>query len=365
MIRNKINILISCILFAFLWIPVNLMAAEENQPEINVQELVMEHTADAHEWHITTINGRAISIPLPVIVKSSQGWQVFMSSKFEESAGGVYNGLYLNHEGKICEKDSAGNESRVFDISITKNVVQLWIVVILLIVIFLYCAHWYKNKKPQDDAPRGFVGFMELFVMFVYNDIIKETIDEKHYRFFAPYLLTVFFFIFLSNILGLIPIFPGGANLTGNIAITFFLALCTMLLTNIFGSKHYWKDIFWPDVPWWLKFPIPILPVIELFGVFTKPFALMIRLFANIFGGHAVAISLTCVIFITCQMGIAKGASISPISVFLMIFMDLLEVLVAFIQAFVFTMLSSVFIGLAQQEGEETTHSVEMTNNNL
>ena len=222
-----------------------------------------------------------------------------------------------------------------------------------------YCARWYKNKKPQDEAPRGFVGFIEMFVMFVYNDIIKETIDEKHYRFFAPYLLTVFFFIFLSNLLGLIPIFPGGANLTGNIAITFFLAVCTMLLTNIFGTKHYWKDIFWPDVPWWLKFPIPILPVIELFGVFTKPFALMIRLFANIFGGHAVAISLTCVIFITCQMGVAKGASISPISVFLMIFMDLLEVLVAFIQAFVFTMLSSVFIGLAQQGGEE--HSVEIT----
>ncbi len=265
----------------------------------------------------------------------------------------------MNHEGKVCEKDASGNESRVLDLSITKNVVQLWIVVILLIVIFLYCARWYKNKKPQDEAPRGFVGFIEMFVMFVYNDIIKETIDEKHYRFFAPYLLTVFFFIFLSNLLGLIPIFPGGANLTGNIAITFFLAVCTMLLTNIFGTKHYWKDIFWPDVPWWLKFPIPILPVIELFGVFTKPFALMIRLFANIFGGHAVAISLTCVIFITCQMGVAKGASISPISVFLMIFMDLLEVLVAFIQAFVFTMLSSVFIGLAQQGGEE--HSVEIT----
>lgn len=339
--------------------PVPMAAEEEKPAEINVQELVMEHTSDAHEWHITTINGKPVSIPLPVIVKSSQGWRFFMSSKFEESQDGTYNGLYLNHEGKVCEKDASGNESRVLDLSITKNVVQLWIVVILLIVIFLYCARWYKNKKPQDEAPRGFVGFMEMFVMFVYNDIIKETIDEKHYRFFAPYLLTVFFFIFLSNLLGLIPIFPGGANLTGNIAITFFLAVCTMLLTNIFGTKHYWKDIFWPDVPWWLKFPIPILPVIELFGVFTKPFALMIRLFANIFGGHAVAISLTCVIFITCQMGVAKGASISPISVFLMIFMDLLEVLVAFIQAFVFTMLSSVFIGLAQQGGEE--HSVEIT----
>ncbi len=353
----RIKAIYKCLLLGLLFLlvamPQKASASSENSSEINVQQLVMEHTSDAHEWHITTINGKHISIPLPVIVKSSKGWQVFMSSRFEESPGGVYEGLYLNKDGKICEKDAAGNEQRVLDISFTKNVLQLWIVVALLLVIFLYCAHWYKNKKPQDEAPKGFVGFMEMFVMFVYNDIIKETIDEKHYRFFAPYLLTVFFFIFLSNLLGLVPIFPGGANLTGNIAITFFLALCTMLLTNLNGNKHYWKDIFWPDVPWWLKVPIPILPVIELFGIFTKPFALMIRLFANIFGGHAVAISLTCVIFITCQMGVGKGAAISPISVLLMIFMDLLEVLVAFIQAFVFTMLSSVFIGLAHQGGEE------------
>ena len=340
-------------LCTLMFFPIQARASEaEEQTEINVQELVMEHTSDSHEWHITTINGSHVSIPLPIIVYTSQGLQTFMSSRFHEGDG-VYNGLYLNEDGKICEKDASGQEQKVWDFSITKNVLQLWIVVALLLVIFLYCARWYKNKRPEDEAPKGFVGFIEMFVMFVYNDIIKETIDEKHYRFFAPYLLTVFFFIFISNLIGLVPIFPGGANLTGNIAITFFLALCTMLLTNIFGNKHYWKDIFWPDVPWWLKAPIPILPVIELFGVFTKPFALMIRIFANIFGGHAVAISWTCVIFITCQMGLSKGAAISPISVLLMIFMDLLEVLVAFIQAFVFTMLSSVFIGLSHQGGEE------------
>ena len=354
--KNGLNtkyFLLSLVFIASL-LPFNLFAAEKGEKnEVNVQKLVMEHNEDSHEWHITTVNGVKISIPLPVIVKSSAGWQVFLSSRFDDTSNGVYKGLYLNKDNKICEKAANGQEQRVMDLSITKNVLQLWIVVVLLIFIFLYCSHWYKHKKPQDNAPKGFVGFMEMFVMYIYNDVVKETMDEKHVKYFAPYLLTVFFFVFLSNLLGLIPIFPGGANLTGNIAITLFLAVCTFLLVNAFGNKAYWKDIFWPDVPWWLKVPIPLLPVIELFGIFTKPFALMIRLFANIFGGHAVAVSLTCVIFITFQMSVAKGGCISPISVVLMIFMDLLEVLVAFIQAFVFTMLSSVFIGLAHQEEEK------------
>ncbi len=334
-------ILLGALLLFGLSLPQESKAAEE----INATQLVMEHTADAHDWHITTINGHAISIPLPVIIKTSQGWQCFMSSQMGPKLQSL--GLTLK-DGKIYE-----GSKRVLDISITKDVVQLWIVVILLIIIFVPCSRWYKGKKPSDGAPKGFVGLIEMLTMFIYDDIIKETIPEKHIHKYAPFLLTAFFFIFLSNIMGLIPIFPGGANLTGNIAITFFLALCTMLLVNLFGNKHYWKDIFWPDVPWWLKVPIPIIPVIELFGVFTKPFALMIRLFANIFGGHAVAISLTCVIFITFQKSIVTGASVGSISFLLMIFMDFLELLVAFIQAFVFTMLSSVFIGLAHQGEEE------------
>ena len=334
-------ILLGALLLFGLSLPQESKAAEE----INATQLVMEHTADAHDWHITTINGHAISIPLPVIIKTSQGWQCFMSNQMGPKLQSL--GLTLK-DGKIYE-----GSKRVLDISITKDVVQLWIVVVLLIIIFVSCSRWNKGKKPSDGAPKGFVGLIEMLTMFIYDDIIKETIPEKHIHKYAPFLLTAFFFIFLSNIMGLIPIFPGGANLTGNIAITFFLALCTMLLVNLFGNKHYWKDIFWPDVPWWLKVPIPIIPVIELFGVFTKPFALMIRLFANIFGGHAVAISLTCVIFITFQKSIVTGASVGSISFLLMIFMDFLELLVAFIQAFVFTMLSSVFIGLAHQGEEE------------
>lgn len=337
------------ILFVFCLCPLFAFAVEGEENKIDVKELVLEHNADAHEWHITTINEHKISIPLPVIVYTSKGWQCFMSSEFDKTPDHRYNGLYIQ-EGKIFEN----GKKLLWDFSITKNVLELWIVIILLLVIFLYCAHWYKGKKPEDEAPKGFVGFMEMFVMYIYNDIIKEAIDEKHVAFYTPYLLTAFFFIFFTNLLGLVPIFPGGANLTGNIAITLFLALCTMLLVNIFGNKEYWKDIFWPDVPWWLKAPIPLLPVIELFGVFTKPFALMVRLFANIFGGHAIAISLTCIIFITFQMGIVQGASISAVSFFLMIFMDLLEVLVAFIQALVFTILSAVFIGLAHP-----SHSIE------
>lgn len=338
---------ISLLALLAISVPFQSKAAEE----INATELVMEHTADAHEWNITTINGKPVSIYLPVIIKTGAGWDCFMSNNLQQKLSA--RGLTLK-DGKIYE-----GEKRVIDLSITKDVVELWIVVALLLIIFLSCAKWYKHKKPSDGAPKGFVGLMEMLTMFIYDDIIKETIPEKHVHKYAPFLLTAFFFIFLSNILGLIPIFPGGANLTGNIAITFFLALCTMLLVNLFGNKHYWKDIFWPDVPWWLKVPIPIIPVIELFGVFTKPFALMIRLFANIFGGHAVAISLTCVIFITFQKSVITGTTVGSISFLLMIFMDFLELLVAFIQAFVFTMLSSVFIGLAHQGEDEKPKVVE------
>jgi F-type H+-transporting ATPase subunit a len=163
-------------------------------------------------------------------------------------------------------------------------------------------------------------------------------------------LLTAFFFILISNLLGLIPVFPGGANLTGNIAITFVLAIFTFVLVNFFGTKRYWKEIFWPDVPVWMKVPIPLMPVVELFGLFTKPFALMIRLFANILAGHAVMIGLGCIIFITASMGLVVNSALSFVAVLIMIFMSFIELMVAFIQAYVFTLLSAVFIGLSQTQ---------------
>lgn len=329
-------------------------ATEEKTEKINIQNIIFGHTDDAYEWHIANIGENHIIIPLPVILWSeASGWNVFLSSQFEKN-NGTHNGFYISqsgkYKGKIVERDAINNEVRPIDISITKNVLELFIVSALMLFIFLSCARWYKKKQPHDDAPKGFVGFIEMFIMSINDDVIKSSIGEKHYKFYAPYLLTAFFFIFISNLIGLVPIFPGGANLTGNIAITFFLAVCTFIAVNLFGNKHYWKDIFWPEVPTWLKFPVPMMPVVEFFGVFTKPFALMIRLFANILAGHAIVISLVCIIFITVQMGAFIGTSMTIVSVIMTIFMDFLELLVAFIQAYVFTMLSAVFIGLAHLE---------------
>ncbi|KAA6307090.1 F-type H+-transporting ATPase subunit a, partial [termite gut metagenome] len=205
------------------------------------------------------------------------------------------------------------------------------------------------KKERNVVSPGGFVGFMEMLIMMVNDDIIKSCVGHN-YRKFSPYLLTAFFFIFINNLMGLIPVFPGGANVTGNIAITMVLAFCTFLIVNIFGTRTYWKDVFWPDVPWWLKIPIPMMPFIELLGVFTKPFALMIRLFANMLAGHMAMLVLTCLIFISATMGLVLNGTLTVVSVLFNIFMNLLEILVAFIQAYVFTMLSSVFIGLAQEE---------------
>ena len=221
-----------------------------------------------------------------------------------------------------------------------------------MVVIVLSVARWYRRHPQDSAAPGGFVGFMEMFIMMVNDDVIKSCVGPK-YRKFAPYLLTAFFFIFINNLMGLIPVFPGGANVTGNIAITMVLAVCTFLAVNIFGTKTYWKDIFWPDVPWWLKVPVPMMPFIEFFGIFTKPFALMIRLFANMLAGHMAMLVLTCLIFISASMGPALNGSLTVASVLFNIFMNGLELLVAFIQAYVFTMLSAVFIGLAQEEHTE------------
>ena len=188
-----------------------------------------------------------------------------------------------------------------------------------------------------------------MMVDFVIEDIAKPNIGKNYAR-FLPYLLTAFFFIFLSNIMGIIPFFPGGSNVTGNIAVTMALAICTFIAVNVFGNREYWKEILWPDVPVWLKLPIPLMPFIEVFGMFVKPFALMIRLFANILAGHTVVLAFVCIIFVTMSVSVAIGSAMTFVSVVFTVFINFLELLVAFIQAFVFTMLSAVFIGMAQHE---------------
>lgn len=325
----------------------------ETKLDFSVKDVIVGHLSDSYEWHMASWDDFHLTIPLPVIVKGEEsGWHCFSSSKLTEAGSKGYENFYINPtDGKIYEH--VGNRSvRPLDLSITKNVVQIWIAALLLLVIFLRCAHWYKRKSASSDSPGGFVGFMEWFVNMVVEDIVIPSIGKKHYRPYVPYILTLFFFIFTVNVLGLIPFFPGGANVTGNISITLFLACCTFLAVNLFGNREYWKDVFWPKVPLFLKCPVPLMPIIEIIGVISKPFALMVRLFANIMGGHAVILSLTCIIFITFQVSLAIGLSLSFISFLLMVFMNCIEVLVAFIQAYVFAILSCVFIGLAHPEAE-------------
>lgn len=333
-------------------LPANIHAAEggNGEKELDIPEIVMEHLADSYEWHIATYEGRHLSIPLPVILRSEATgeWHVCTAHSLPE-------GFFFDetHHGKIYERLADGTAVRPIDLSVTKSVAQIWIVVAVLVCVFLSCARWYRKRDKKSNAPGGFVGMMEMLVMTIHDDLIKPAVGEKHYKSYAPYLLTVFFFIFTTNLIGLIPIFPGGANVTGNINITLFLAVCTMLAINLFGNKEYWKEIFWPEVPLFLKaYPVPVMPVIELFGVFTKPFALMIRLFANMMAGHAVILSFTCVIFLGWSMGTGFGLGLNIFSVIMLLFMNCLEVLVAFVQAYVFTMLSAVFIGLAHKEHE-------------
>lgn len=316
-----------------------------------MQKYLFGHIADAYDWHITTVNGHHVSIPLPVIL-IDDGMQVFSSKKLEH--GAEYHGYRIAadgeaHAGKIVR---ASDGSRPFDISITKNVCGLLIDSVLLVVLILLCARWYRKHDVLKEAPTGIAALFEPLIVTIENDVIKDAVGPEYQK-YSPYLLTAFFFILINNLMGIVPFFPGGANITGNIAVTMAMALFTFLAVNLFGNRHYWKEIFWPDVPLFLK-AIPIMPVIEIIGMFTKPFSLMVRLFANMLAGHIMLLSTIAVIFLTVKMGPVINGSLSVISVFFGIFLDVLELLVAFIQAYVFTMLSSVFIGLAHPQHAET-----------
>lgn len=324
---------------------------EAEAEPLDVTAMIFDHVGDSYYWHITDWGETSISIPLPVLVYSQEtGFHAFMSDKFHHGHE-TYEGLKIadkdsEYAGKIVETDANGKESRpFFDFSITKNVAGLIISCILLIWMILHCAKWYKGKDLKSAAPKGFVGSVEMLVSYVYNDVIRPNIPKNTER-YVPYLLTAFFFIFFNNLLGLI---PGSANLTGNIAITVTLALFTFITTNIFGTGAYWSEVLWNrELPLWLR---PIMAVIEFIGLFTKPFSLTIRLFANILAGHCALLGVLSVIFLTAisMPGVGNGL-MSVVSILLGIFLDFVELLVAFIQAFVFTMLSSIYIGLSQAE---------------
>ena len=244
------------------------------------------------------------------------------------------------------EKNSRGEEVRPIDLSLTKNVCGLFLSCGILLFVVLRTARWYK--KHPNQVPGGFTGVMETIISYVQDGVIRESIGKEGYRPFSSYLLTAFFFILINNLIGIIPVFPGGANITGNIAITAVLAGCTFIAVNLFATKEYWKEIFWPKAPIYLKLPLPIMPFVEFFGVFTKPFALMIRLFANIMAGHSIILALTCLIFITASMGFVVNAGMTVVSVLFCAFMNCLELFVACLQAYIFTLLSANYIGMAR-----------------
>ena len=317
----------------------------EPEGEVDVKELIFDHLGDAYGWEVPF--NHSVRIPLPIIVWGQDGLHCFMSNRI--TGGETYDGFKIStsekYHGKVVQVLADGSEYRPWDFSITKNVAGIAIAALLVILMIIALKRWYARNGLK--APRGFKGALEFIIGFVYTDTIRPILG-KHAPKYAPYLMTAFFFILTMNLLGLIVIFPGGANLTGNLAVTMVLALITFLVTNLTGTKHYWKEIFWPDVPTALKLPVPLMQIIEMFGIFTKPIALMIRLFANMMGGHMVVIVFMLLIFIFGSMfGTAIGGAMTPLSVALSLFMLLLDTLVSFIQAYVFTILSTMFISMA------------------
>lgn len=337
--------------------PVLANETSQVKKEFDAGEMIMEHVSDAHEWHIMEIGEHAVSIPLPIILIDNGTFHCFMSSKFQHGHAS-YKGYIICEEGDLKGKivpviegtmEIDASKDLPLDLSITKVVAGIFVAAFLMLFIFISIARSYKQRV--DKAPKGLQSFLEPIILFVRDDIAKASIGRKHFNKYMPFLLTVFFFILISNALGLIPIFPGGANVTGNIAITLVLAVFTFLITTFSANKAYWGHIFnMPGVPWWLKLPIPLMPIVEIVGIFTKPFVLMVRLFANILAGHIVILGFISMIFIFGEMSAVAGYGVSIFSVAFSLFISILEILVAFIQAYVFTLLSALYIGMAIEE---------------
>jgi F-type H+-transporting ATPase subunit a len=328
-------------------------------------KFIIDHVIDSYGWHITTFKGHSISIPLPVILWDNGKLITFSSSKFHHG-NSAYKGYALgftketngnivklkeNVSGHFEKNPDMISEASFYDISITKNVCSLFIAIGIILGIFFSVAKSYK-KRPIS-APKGLQSLMEVVVVFIRDEVVIPSIGHAKHAKYLPYILTLFFFILVNNLMGLIPIFPGGANVTGNIAVTGILALLTLLITSFSGSKSYWKHIFnTPGVPWWLKLPIPIMPIVEAMGIFTKPFVLMVRLFANITAGHIIILGFISLIFIFGEMNMYVGYAVSPLSLVFYLFMGMLELVVAFVQSYLFALLTSMYIGMALEDHE-------------
>ncbi len=353
------------VMMAFLMMSSSLVLGAEKHAEaeesegFDPMEMIMHHVSDSHEWHVISYTNsegeeKGITIPLPIIVYYEGKVSCFLSSAFEDGnklrqLGDVYLKLYhgkiyiTDHSGAINHDESHSvTNAKPLDLSVTRNVVSMFLSVIILLWLFISIA---KKYGSTPKAPKGIQSMLEPIILFVRDDIALNQIGKEKADRFVPYLMTVFFFVWINNLIGLVPFFPGGSNLTGNISVTMLLALFTFLITNISGSKSYWGHIFWmPGVP--VPFKI-MLSVVEFIGIFTKPFALMIRLMANITAGHIIILSLFSLIFVM------KTIAIAPVSIIMSLMMFMLELLVAALQAYIFTLLSALFIGMAVHEEEE------------
>ncbi len=318
-------------------------ASHDKPTKYDPGKMIMDHVTDAHDWHLFGEGHDAVSISLPVILYvKSTGFVTFSSSNFQHGHA-AYDGFELNEKGSVVWEDELNTES-IYDLSITKNVFAMMLAVLSLMLITIGMARSYR--KREGKAPKGFHNLIEPLILFIRDDVARASIGHKADK-YLPMLLSIFFFIFVNNLFGLIPIFPGGANVTGNIAVTMVLAVFVFLTVNLNANKYYWKHIFIPDVPVWMY--VIIIPI-EIMGLVLKPFVLMLRLFANITAGHIIILGFFSLIFIFGAMKPGLGLAVSPLSVAFTVFMSLLELLVAFLQAYVFTLLTAIYIGSAIEE---------------
>jgi F-type H+-transporting ATPase subunit a len=319
----------------FAGIP-SAFSAENPEEAFNPGEMINHHILDSHFWHFW--DGPYGTLPLPVIIYSSdRGVEIFSSFNFYDDHHQLipYNGYQIENSHIVPLEEGRS----VIDFSITKNVASLFVSVIILFWIFFSVKQGYVRNAGKP--PKGIQSFFEPVILFIRDEVAKPNIGPKYEK-YLPYLLSIFFFIWFNNMMGLL---PGSANVTGNIAVTGTLAVFTFIITQVNGTKQYWQHIFnTPGVPWWLKIPIPIMPLVEMIGAFTKPFSLTVRLFANITAGHIIILSLFSLIFIF------ESIWVGPLSVLFAIFMNFLELFVALLQAFIFTILSAMYFGAAVEE---------------
>ena len=339
---------------------------EQKEKGFDAKEVILGHVKDAHDWHLMDLGTTPVTLPLPVIIYSSvKGLTVFSSSRFEHGHATyegyrLVTGHYLHEkgleaslypDGKVIAVDANDNPTgeKIYDFSMTKNITSMLVGAIILVILMLNVAKAYRIRGSKQ-APKGFQSLVEPVIIFMRDEVVKPNIPAKHYERFTPFILTIFFFILINNLMGLL---PGSANVTGNLAVTAALAIISFIAILFSSNKHFWAHIFNPPVPFGVKF---ILAPVELIGVFTKPISLAIRLFANMLAGHIIILSIISLVFIFGSLNKIAGYGFLPVTIAFNIVMMMLELLVAFIQAFIFANLTAVFIGQAMEGGHDEHH---------